>query len=80
MKVPVIKSLVQAYSVDALRHAEQNLVDGIPIGIAVEGEDEGQQLTHVMAAIFILEQMDQKAHTFQEALRLYSQKVRASLS
>ena len=69
-----------AHSIEDLRQAEKHLLEGRPAKMEIKGEDEGEQLTHVLAAIYILEQMEQNEYTFPEALRLYSQKVRATFS
>ena len=52
---------------------------GKALKLGVVGSDEGEQLTHVLAAIFILEQIEQKDLSFTEALRAYTQKVRSSI-
>jgi hypothetical protein len=46
----------------------------------VEGSDEGEKLTHILAAIWILEQMESTRVDFKTALREYTQKVRESIS
>jgi len=80
MKIPVIKKMVENIPLEALLQAEQDLMDEKPLQIEVEGEDEGEQLTHVFAAIFILQEMTQNNTPFKQALRLYTQKVRESIS
>jgi ribosomal protein S3 len=47
--------------------------------IEVEGKDEGECLTHVLAAIYIKEKMEQGV-AFNQALRDFSQRVRNSIS
>lgn len=80
MKIPVIKKLVGSTSIEALRQAEEDLLEEKPLQIEVGGDDEGEQLTHVFAAIYILEQMQQEGMEFKQALRAYTQKVRTSIS
>ncbi len=48
--------------------------------IKIEGKDEGEQLTHVLAAIFILEHMAENGVDLKTALREYTLKVRNSIS
>ncbi len=80
MKIPVIKKLVESTSIEALRQAEEDLLEEKPLQIEVGGDDEGEQLTHIFAAIYILEQMQQEGMEFKQALRAYTQKVRTSIS
>lgn len=80
MKIPVIKKLVESTSIEALRQAEEDLLEEKALQIEVEGDDEGEQLTHVFAAIYILEQIEQEGMEFKQALRAYTQKVRTSIS
>ncbi len=80
MKIPAIKKLVANYTAEELEDAEHLLLEEKPIEIEVEGEDDGEQLTHIFAAIFILEEMDNKNCDFKTALRAYTNKVRTSIS
>jgi hypothetical protein len=48
--------------------------------IAIEGKDEGEQLTHVLAAIQILEDVRDNSIDVRTALRNYTQRVRNSIS
>lgn len=80
MKIPVIKQLVETQPLDALVAAEQALLDEQTPAIEVPGEDEGEQLTHVFAAIFILNHMQAQGTDFKTALREYTAKVRVSIS
>lgn len=79
MQIPVVKKLVEEASLEQLRTAEENLMEELPLGIEVEGEDEGEQLTHIIAAIWILEKMQDDEMPFAKALRAYTQKVRTSI-
>jgi hypothetical protein len=80
MKIPVIKKLVETVSVPQLVEAEEALIDEKPLPIEVEGSDEGEKLTHILAAIWILEQMENTGVDFKTALREYTQKVRESIN
>lgn len=79
MKIPAIRQLVETYTIAQLKEAEQQLYDEQPLTIAVEGADEGEQLTHILAAIDILEDMA-KGDDFTKALRKYTQRVRNSIN
>lgn len=80
MKMSVVKVLAESHAVEDLRRAETALENGERPAIDVEGEDEGEQLTHVIAAITILECMRDKNVEFRDALREYTQRVRSSIS
>lgn len=80
MKIPAIKKLVEAYSVEQLQAAEAHLMEGEPLGIDVEGKDEGEQLTHILAGIWIKEQMNAEGLEFMDAMRAYTKRVRDSIS
>ena len=80
MKIPAIKKLVETYSIEQLKQAEEALLEEQTPAIEVEGADEGECLTHVLAAIFILHTMQQDKVEFMAALRTYTQKVRVSIS
>lgn len=80
MKIPVIKKLVKEYSLEDLQQAENDIADELTPKIVIEGEDEGEQLTHAHAAVWILEQMNQNNTTFEKELRNFTQRVRNSIS
>lgn len=79
MKLPAIKTVVENYTLDQLRQAEAELSEEKPLSINIPGDDEGEQLTHVLAAIYIKEQMEQGID-YTTAIRQYSQRVRTSIS
>lgn len=80
MKLPVIKTVVERYSLEELQAAEEALMNEEPLAIEVEGHDEGEQLTHVLAAIEIKQAMAAESLTYPEALRRYTSRVRTSIS
>jgi len=80
MKIPVIKDLVENQTLEALIAAEEAIIDEQTPDIEVKGEDDGEQLTHVMAAIWILNHMQDHNTDFKTALREYTKKVRVSIS
>jgi hypothetical protein len=80
MKIPVIKKLTEAYSLEELQAAEEALYEEQTPTIEITGDDEGEQLTHVLAAIFIKEHMTEHGSDLKTALREYTLKVRNSIS
>lgn len=79
MKVPVIKKLAETYSLEELQNAEKAIYDEQQPSIEVEGEDEGEQLTHIIAAIWIKNDMAENGSELKNSLRNYTQKVRKSI-
>ncbi|MBK6984515.1 MAG: hypothetical protein IPL10_10425 [Bacteroidetes bacterium] len=79
MQIPVIKKLVEQYSLAQLQSAEEAMMEEQKPAIDVEGKDEGECLTHVLASIYIKEKMEQGT-AFNQALRDFSQRVRKSIS
>lgn len=79
MKVPVIRTLVKTYSIEELRAAENALLEEQPLAIEVGGDDEGEQLTHIIGAVEILENI-QNGMKEGEALRAFTSRVRNSIS
>ncbi|MES2514566.1 MAG: hypothetical protein V4580_10500 [Bacteroidota bacterium] len=80
MKVPAIKKLVENYSLVQLQEAENAILEEQKPVIEVDGEDEGEKLTHILASIYIKDKMDHHATPFTQALRDFSQRVRNSIS
>lgn len=80
MKIPAIKKLVDNYSLEQIKAAEEALANEQQPEIEIEGSDEGEQLTHAYAAIWILEKMKNDNVDYKTALREYTQKVRNSIS
>lgn len=79
MQIPIIKKLVESYSLIELKDAEDAMMEEQKPAIEVEGKDEGECLTHVLASIYIKEKMEQGT-AFNQALRDFSQRVRNSIS
>ncbi len=80
MKIPAIKKAIETYSLQQLKEAEESLLDEQEAAINIEGEDEGEQLTHTLAAIWILNEMQHQNIDFNTALRQYTSRVRSSIS
>ncbi len=80
MKIPVVKVLVENHTIDELREAEDALIAETTLPFKVGGDDEGEKLTHILAAIFVLERMMHEGIDFKVALRNYTRMVRESIS
>lgn len=80
MNIPEVKKLVENCSMQDLIAAEQALVEDAELPMTVGGEDEGEKLTHILAAIFVLEKMKSEGVDFKDALREYTRRVRESIS
>lgn len=80
MKIPAIKQLVENHSIEELKEAEEGMYEEKAPSFEVKGDDEGEQLTHIIAAIWILEKMEADGDDFKKALRAYTHKVRESIS
>ncbi len=79
MKIPVIKKLVDSFTLDELAQAEAAIYAEQQPAIEVEGEDEGEQLTHIIAAMWIKNDMAEQGTDLKTSLRTYTQKVRKSI-
>lgn len=80
MKTTAIKKLVETYSITQLQEAENAITEEQKPVIEVEGDDEGEQLTHILASIYIKTKMEKEGLAFNLALRDFSQRVRKSIS
>jgi len=80
MNINIIKHLVETYTTEQLQAAEQALMNEEALAIVVEGKDEGEQLTHILAAVFCQEEMAKTGININQAVRLYSQRVRGSIN
>lgn len=79
MKIPIVRKLAETYGLEELEAAEASIMEGENPSIDVPGDDEGERLTHAMAAIWVkravIDGMEAPA-----ALRAYAEKVRKSIS
>ncbi len=80
MKIPAIKKLVENYSLPQLQEAENAILDEQTPTIEIEGDEEGERLTHILASIYIKDKMEKEGTPFTQALRDFSQRVRNSIS
>jgi hypothetical protein len=79
MNIAIIKQLVDAYKLEQLVKAEEDLLNEMNPEIEVGGADEGEKLTHILAAIFCKHEMERENININQAIRMYSQRVRGSL-
>lgn len=80
MKLPAIKKLVETYTLNECKAAEEALLEGQTPAILVEGDDEGEQLTHILGAIDVLERVQNENKDVRTALREFFDRVRSSIS
>ncbi|AFM03475.1 hypothetical protein Fleli_1030 [Bernardetia litoralis DSM 6794] len=80
MKLSVIKELVENYSLEQLKKSEAAMEEGETPTFEIKGEDEGEQFTHIIAAVWIKEKMATDGIDARSAMREYTQKVRNSIS
>ena len=79
MKVAVVKELVNSYTQEELADAEDALLNELQPDISIPGDNEGEQLTHVLAALWVQADMHYNDCDIQTSLRSYSIKVRKSI-
>lgn len=79
MKMAEIKRLAQTHSLSELKLAEEAMYEEQDLGIEVHGDDEGEKLTHILAAQDLVQNME-KGMSINDAVRAYSQRVRNSIS
>lgn len=80
MKIDEVKRLATTANIESLKKAEIELTEGNPLPLEVHGEDEGEQLTHILSAIWILEHMQTTGCNLPSAMRALTQKVRTSIN
>jgi hypothetical protein len=79
MHIPSIKKLVEEVEIGDLKAAEEAILEEQSPAVDVPGADEGEQLTHVIAAIWIKEDMMATGRKLMESLRDYTKRVRKSI-
>ncbi len=79
MQINSIKKLVENESLGNLRKAVDEIEQEQPLSIPIDGANEGEKLTHVLAAVWILEKMQCETVDFKTALRAYTKRVRTSI-
>ncbi|MFT7590693.1 MAG: hypothetical protein ACI9UJ_000604 [bacterium] len=76
MHIPTIKKLIESTDFAALKSAEEAILEEQTAVIDIPGKDEGEQLTHVIAAIWIKEDMETNGTKLMESLRENTKTVR----
>ena len=79
MKISAIKNAVEKFELADLEKAEEALMNEQQPEIDVDGEDEGEILTHIIAAKEIKKEIAGGVDT-KQAIRNYTQRVRKSIS
>lgn len=80
MKIDEVKRLAMTADIEMLKKAEIALTEGNTLPLEVHGEDEGEQLTHILSALWVLEHMQSTDCNLPTAMRALTQKVRTSIS
>lgn len=80
MNIATIRSLVEGFDNHQLQQAEADLLEGNALAIPVDGSDEGEQLTHVLAALWVVQHMKESGNDVMTSIREYTKKVRSSIS
>jgi hypothetical protein len=80
MKAAAIKHLAGTQPLSRLRAAEQALLAGRPTSFFIDGDTPGEQLTHVLAAIFALRYMAAHGVGWPAAQRAFFCKVREAIT
>ncbi|MBC7425724.1 MAG: hypothetical protein H7321_04230 [Bacteroidia bacterium] len=80
MNIADIKFLIAEYTIDDLKKAEDQLLDEQELLIEVPGKDEGEKLTHLLAAIWCKHEMNKEGWNVALAIRNYSLRVRNSIT
>jgi hypothetical protein len=75
MKLIAIRRLVENYTIDQLQQAEFDIIQEKSLSILLDGKDQAEKLSIVIAAVWILEEM-KEGHDFKEAFCQYAKKVR----
>ncbi|MGZ5282053.1 MAG: DUF6952 family protein [Bacteroidia bacterium] len=80
MNISAIKKLVDNHDLATLQQLQNELEEEQPLSHDVEGEDEGEKLTHLLGAIWIKEQMAANGTDYKTELRNFTSRVRGSIS
>lgn len=81
MQVKAIKNLLEKFDLEQLKNLENQLLEGEELDFnEVEGEDEGEQLTHLSGAIWCIEEAAKNNTKAQSEVRNFAARVRNSIS
>ncbi|MCS7073457.1 MAG: hypothetical protein NZ108_03215 [Bacteroidia bacterium] len=78
MKLPVIKKLAETKTIAELQQAEEAILADTEVPFLIEGDDRGEQLTHVLSAIEVLQAVE-KGESLASAIREFAKRVRTQL-
>lgn len=80
MNIASIRTVVESFSREQLERAEAQLLEEQQPEISIPGADEGEQLTHVIAALWVIAHKAENNSDTMTAIREYTKKVRGSIS
>lgn len=80
MKLSEIKRIAVTYPIEQLKQAEADILAGKTPEIEVNGEDDGEKLTHILASIDVITLMNENQLDLNAAVRKFSERVRSSIS
>lgn len=80
MNIASIRIVAETYSREQLERAEAMLLEEQQPEIDIPGIDEGEQLTHVIAALWVQAHKSENNSDTMTAIREYTKKVRGSIS
>ena len=78
MILSVVKELVSKYTKPEIDAAIERFESSLENILGVEGKDDGEKLSNLLAAVQIRERMD-KGMSLNDAIREHSQRVRSIL-
>lgn len=79
MNITAVQNIITAkYTLEMLDDAEMALINEEQPTIDIEGANDGEQLTHIFAAKWIIEEMQRTGVNFEKALKAYGLKVKKS--
>jgi len=79
VNLTAIIELVERYNNHELQQAEADLVEDRPTTILIQGADQGEQLTHVLAALWVVQYIKESDCSVPDAVRAYAYRVRNSI-
>lgn len=80
MNIASIRQIAETFTKEELQSAEASLLEEQPLAIDVPGLDEGEQLTHVIAAQWVITHKAATGADTMTAIREYTRRVRQSIS
>ncbi len=80
MNIGSIRQLVDTFTKEELQNAETALMEEQPLAIEVPGIDDGERLTHLIAAVWVHNHMTEHSSDAMTAIREYTKRVRQSIS